>query len=261
MDDNLIESFNEYFEMVPAVSDELKYAVYKLRFQVYCTETGFLNPERYPGGLEYDEYDDTSIHYLVRHRKSGIYAATTRLIMFNGDNRDKLFPMESHSRIDNFEVLKRIPRAQLGEVSRFCVSKEFKRRRKELGTVMGIGPDSGEMAREHERRTFPHITIALIASLIKISEEYDIHYWYAAMEPALFRFLAALGINFTGIGPLTDYHGKRQPCIIEVHNLLAGMANKNPGLWTMMTNRGRYLGNIKAKGTFPLHLTQEQHCE
>jgi hypothetical protein len=32
---NIIDVFNEYFDMVPAVSDELKNEVYRLRYQVY----------------------------------------------------------------------------------------------------------------------------------------------------------------------------------------------------------------------------------
>lgn len=241
---NVVESFNEYFEMVPAVSDELKYEVYKLRYQVYCKETGFLDSERYPDGLEHDEYDDSSIHYLVRHRNSGIYAATTRLIIFGADDRDKLFPMELHSRIDKSEILKHIPRTKLAEVSRFCVSKEFKRRKKEYGTLSGIADDTEAVFTENERRTFPHITIALIASLIKISDDHDIHYWFAVMEPALLRFLATLGIYFTGIGPLTDYHGIRQPCVIKVNDLLNGMAQKSPGLGDAMIQNSATIHKI-----------------
>jgi len=33
---NTIDHFNQYFEMVPAISEELKNEVYKLRYQVYC---------------------------------------------------------------------------------------------------------------------------------------------------------------------------------------------------------------------------------
>ena len=68
---NTIITFNQYFEMVPATSDELKNEVYKLRYQVYCIETQFLNSEHYPDDLEFDEFDQQSVHYLIRHRKSG----------------------------------------------------------------------------------------------------------------------------------------------------------------------------------------------
>lgn len=42
---DMMDVFNQFFEMVPAVSPELKDEAYKLRYQVYCVEvTGFSNP-------------------------------------------------------------------------------------------------------------------------------------------------------------------------------------------------------------------------
>ena len=45
---SIFDAFNEFFEMIPAVSEELKYEVYKLQYKVYCIETGFENPESPP---------------------------------------------------------------------------------------------------------------------------------------------------------------------------------------------------------------------
>lgn len=241
----VLQAFNQYFEMVPALSDELKNKVYQLRFQVYCNETNFEDPTQHPGEVEYDEFDKHSIHYLIRHRKSNTYAATTRLILHDHLNPEKLFPIELHCTIDNLEPLNGIARNKVAEVSRFCVSKEFKRRKHDrIKTLTGLHEDNIDYITEEERRSFPHITIALIAGQIRISEEKNIHYWYAVMEPALLRFLSALGIHFTSIGPIIEYHGKRKPCIIKVSDLLTGVLEKNPPLWTMLTNNGQYGLNL-----------------
>lgn len=244
MSSNILDSFNEYFEMVPAISDELKNEVYKLRYQVYCLETGFEKTDDHPAGIEIDEYDSHSIHYLIRHRKSNVFAATTRLILPDKTNPDKLFPIEKFTQFDNADVMEGIPRDKLAEASRFCVSKEFKRRKNEAGTLTGISHKWEIDFTEDERRVFPHLTIALFACLIKMSDDNNIHYWYAVMEPALIRFFTTLGIYFIGIGPIADYHGKRQPCKIKVSDLLEGVSNKNTGLWEMMTNRGQVGKNI-----------------
>lgn len=244
MSDSIIDAFNEYFEMVPAVSDLLKNEVYKLRYQVYCLETGFEKIEFYPEGVEFDEYDNSSVHYLIRHRKSGVYAGTTRLILPDATNREKLFPIEIHTQFDNNEVLKNIPRDNLAEASRFCISKGFKNRKDEAGTLAGIGSDWKMNFTGPERRVFPHLTIALFACLIKMSDENGIYYWYAAMEPALIRYFSSLGIYFVGIGPLADYHGKRRPCMIKVSDLLDGVEKKDLGLWNMMTNKGQIGQNM-----------------
>jgi len=244
---NTIEVFNQYFEMVPATSDALKNEVYKLRYQVYCIETGFLNSEHYPDRLEFDEFDQQSIHYLIRHRKSGEYAATTRLILPDTNNPEKLFPAELHCKIDNIAAMQPINRIHLGEVSRFCVSKTFKKRKNEAHTLAGIDEEWPNYFTLDERRTFPHIAIALITCFIKASHENDIHYLYAIMEPAFFRFVSPLGINLVKIGPLAqgNYQGERCPVAIKITDLLDCVAEKKPDIWNLLTNKGCYWPSVK----------------
>ncbi|MFZ2168884.1 MAG: PEP-CTERM/exosortase system-associated acyltransferase, partial [Methylococcaceae bacterium] len=111
---HIIDDFHQFFEMVPVISDELKKEVYKLRYQVYCIETGFESSEQHPDNLEFDEYDQQSVHYLIRHRKSGDYAATTRLILPDTNNPGRLFPLELHCEIDNLKAIQPINRKHLG---------------------------------------------------------------------------------------------------------------------------------------------------
>ncbi|MCK5355859.1 MAG: PEP-CTERM/exosortase system-associated acyltransferase [Methyloprofundus sp.] len=239
--DNIITPFNEYFEMVPALSDELKNEAFKLRYQVYCIETGFEKMSEHPGKIEVDDFDENSAHYLIRHRKTGAYAATTRLILPNKNNLDKLFPIELFSTIDNPSEMEDKQRRYLAEASRFCVSKEFKKRKGDSkASLTGISLDWEKKTAEEERRTYPHLSIALYACLIRMSHENNIKYWYAVMEPALIRFFATLGIYFIGIGPVADYHGMRRPCVIRVNDLLKGVYEKNPAIWEMMSSEGRY---------------------
>lgn len=240
MPNNIIDVFNEYFEMVPAISEELKHEVYKLRYQVYCLEMGFEKHENFPDGVEFDENDQHSCHYLIRHRELGCYAATTRLILPASDNRKYLFPIERHSQIDNSELLQTIPRHNLAELSRFCVSKEFRRRKSERHLLMPIDADSEAVITQEEKRSSSHLTLALFACAIKMSFENNVHYWYAIMEPALMRVLSKLGIHFVRIGPLTDYNGIRQPCVIRIDDLLDSVAKKDLGYWNMLTDNGKF---------------------
>jgi N-acyl amino acid synthase of PEP-CTERM/exosortase system len=250
---NIAESFQDYFDMVPATTDSLMEAVYRLRYQVFCRETGFEKAEQFPDGLERDEYDAHSEHYLIRHRKTGVYAATTRLILPDPDDADRLFPVERHCRLDRSDLLDKIPRNRLAEVSRFCVSGYFKRRPGEPGTLAGIGPQRRYhyLVSEDERRTWPHLTLALIACLHKINVRHGTTHWYALIEPSLFRLLGFLGINFTSIGPLTDYHGKRQPCIIQVPEYLDRVKKKNRHVWEMLTDYGNFWQECDANDARP----------
>ena len=238
-DKNIIDHFEQYFEMVPAISDELRNEVYKLRYQVFCIENDFLNSEDYPDDLECDEFDQQSIHYLIRHRKSGDYAASTRLILPDANKSEKLFPLEKYCEIDNFAVMQPIDRKLLGEVSRFCVSEAFKRRKSDENTLAAISSDWQNYSKENDRRHFPHIiTFALIACCIKAGYENDIHYLYGTLEPPWLRFLSITGINFIKIGPLVDYHGERWPAVIKITDLLDSVAEKNPDIWNFLTNKG-----------------------
>jgi len=238
---SIYDAFQEFFEIVHANTDELKKEVFKLRFQVYCLEIGGYDPDEFPENMESDEYDDHSSHYLVKHRKSGEYAATTRLIIPNPTDSSALFPLEKHCTIDKPEIVSAIDREHLAEVSRFCVSKEFKRRKNEAQTLAAIGPSwNVEEFSSDEKRTFPHIALALFACLIRASHENDILFWCASMEPSFLRFIGAFGVKPTPIGPLADYHGDRSPCIINVNNLLHDVAEKNLDVWNMFTDNGRY---------------------
>ena len=239
--DSIVDHFDRYFEMVPAISNELKNEVYKLRYQVYCIENNFESSKEFPDEMEFDDYDQYSVHYLIRHRRSGDYAATTRLILPDANHPKKLFPLELHCEIDNFAVMQPISRKHLGEVSRFCVSKDFKKRKNEEHTLAPVVSDFQDFVTRDEQRSFPHLTLALIACFIKASHENDIHYLYASMEPTLFRFVSALGIKFTKIGPLVDYHGERWPAVIKIEDMLDGVAEKNPNIWNLITNKGFFL--------------------
>lgn len=234
---DIVDHFDQYFDIVPAISDELKNEVYKLRYQVFCIENEIFNSEYYPDNLEFDDYDQQSVHYLIRHRKSGDYVATTRLILPDANNPEKLFPLEEYCEIDNFAVMQAINREHLGEVSRFCVSEAFKKRKDDGHNLAVIDSDRQSYATANERRNFPHIiTLALIACCIKASHENDIHYFYSTTEPPLFRFVSGIGINLIKIGPLIDYHGKRWPTVIKITDMLDSVAAKSPDIWNLLTN-------------------------
>lgn len=239
MTNYIIDHFNEYYEMLPAISNELKHEVYKLRYQVYCIENEFLNSENYPDDLEFDDFDQHSVHYLIRHRRSGDYAATVRLILPDANDPEQFFPIEQYCEINNFAVMQSIARKSLGEASRLCVSKTFKRRKNEAHTLAAIGSNWKDYFTPDEKRTFPYLSFALIACLIRACHDNNINYFFGTLEPAWFRFLSASGINFTKIGPLMDYHGARWPGVIKVTDLLDGVAEKNLDMWNFLTDYGR----------------------
>jgi N-acyl amino acid synthase of PEP-CTERM/exosortase system len=243
---DLISALNEYFELVHADTDELRAQVFFLRYQVYVLETGFEREDECKSGLdasgqlihwEEDEFDVRSDHYLLRHRRTGTYAATARLILPESATPESLYPIELHcpldTSIDNPEV-----RRHLGEISRFAVSKMFKRRIGEEHSLPGVCTDIEVYFDEHERRVLPHISLGLFAAVMRMVDAHQVSHCYAVMEPALIRLLGRFGILFERIGPDVEYHGLRVPCLSTVDEALDNIKRVAPPVWELITNRG-----------------------
>jgi len=248
---DLISAFNEYFELVHADSDALRKQVYMLRYQVYVLETGFEREDDCicdeVAGIgrvcrEEDEFDARSDHFLVRHRRTGVYAATARLILPDPLDCRTPYPIETHCALDQ-PVTDPATRAQLGEISRFAVSKVFKRRIGEAGTVAGVADNVEIYFEDDERRVLPHISLGLFAAVIHMSHDHGISHCYAVMEPALLRLLARFGVIFNRIGPDVDYHGYRVPCLGTMKEALPNIRKVCPPVWDLITNRGEWVAH------------------
>ncbi len=241
MTTDLYAAFNQYFELIHADTDALRKEVYRLRYQVYVLETGFERPEDCPDELESDAYDWRSDHYLLRHRRTGIYAATARLILPDPDDPRSPFPIEQHCSLHaGTGVRDAQTRLRLGEVSRFAVSKEFKRRLGEPGTLMGLSDRAEIKFEQDERRILPHLSLGLFAVELRMLHMHGITHCYAVMEPALYRLIGRFGLIFHQIGPIADYHGQRVPCLGVVDEFLPNIKRVARPVWELMTDGGKY---------------------
>ncbi|MCS6786977.1 MAG: PEP-CTERM/exosortase system-associated acyltransferase [Thiobacillaceae bacterium] len=233
--------FDRYFEIVHADTESLRQEVYRLRYQVYVLEAGFERPEDFPDGLERDAFDARADHYLLRHRATGLYAATARMILPDPDDPMRPYPIELHCRIDaDKKVARPEQRLRLGEVSRFAVSKAFKRRLGEGGSTGGLAEQVDRYLQPDERRILPHLSIGLLAAAVRSMHMHGLTYCYAAMEMALFRLVTHLGLAFHPIGPTVEYHGPRLPCLTHANESLPNIKRIAPPLWALMTDDGRY---------------------
>lgn len=251
MTSDLLSAFNQYFELVHADTEALRHQVYLLRYQVYVLETGFEHDSDCSCGYneagelihwEEDEFDVRSDHYLLRHRRTGVYAATARLILPDTTGSQTSYPIEQHCPLDE-RVADSQVRARLGEISRFAVSKVFKRRIGEMGTLHGVAPDIDMYFEEDERRVLPHISLGLFAAVMRMVHNHGITHCYAVMEPALLRLLGRFGVIFNRIGPNVDYHGTRVPCLATVEEALPSIHKVSPAVWELITNRGELMGH------------------
>jgi len=76
----MAQTFQKYFSVKLANTQELKQQVYNIRYHVYCKEFEFESIESCPNEMETDEYDDYSLHCLIIHNTTDIPAACVRLV-------------------------------------------------------------------------------------------------------------------------------------------------------------------------------------
>jgi N-acyl amino acid synthase of PEP-CTERM/exosortase system len=174
--------------------------IQRLRYEVYCLERGYLDPQDFPDELESDFYDKFSLHCAVVEAEKQL-SGTLRLV----PDTPKGFPLESHAGgLD--EAFHRIPRDRAAEISRLVVARHGRR----LGQI-------GDLR-------YPLILFPLFREMNLQSARLGLEYWLAAMEPTLHRLLRRLlGFTFVQIGEPMEYYGRVVPymaCIADIADTL-----------------------------------------
>ncbi len=197
---------------------------YQLRWQVYCVERRFLVGQN---GIEYDEYDDFARHAVVRWRPTGEVVGTVRLVLPKTPPGGNDFPLQH---VCDPAVLHGLPRATMGELSRFSLAKQLTRQ-----------------VRCMSAQTSSLLRLALLRAAVWLSAEAGHTHLLAVMEPTLLRLLRASGIHMVPLGPLVDYHGLRQPVVADLVPTLARVGHEQPAVWEYMTQCGTWYSDSPAK--------------
>ena len=237
-----LENFRALFEVIEARTPADLEAAYRLRYQVYCVENPFERKEDNPGERETDRFDWHSVHSVLVHRASHDVIGTLRLVLPLG----RVLPIQElqPSPLDSFEG--NLPLETTAEVSRFAVSKDFRRRQGEerYPDVSWQGPD-GRQGAAPMRRLMPYLSVGLLQGALKLSLRHGVTHVCAIIDPSLLRLLGRFGLHFQAIGEPVNYHGLRQPCIAELDALLLSAAKEQPDIWALGTEDGKLLEGLK----------------
>lgn len=233
---SLADTFSKYFYVVRADTPALREEVYRLRYEVYVREFAYEPEENFPDRMERDDYDEFSVHCLVRHRATGMAAGTVRMVCTNPADRHAPLPFEryclSSLRRDQFDPA-RVPRHSIGEVSRLAILQHFRRRLTDERKPFSISPEQVKAieSAEHGRDNFPILPVSLflISSALMMSE--GVHNAIAMMEPRLARLLRRFGLPVTQIGEVIDYHGPRAPFLTSPEAMFSAV---NPELYKLV---------------------------
>jgi len=201
-------NYDRHFAVVRATTPELLRKAYRLRYQVYCVENPFENPDEQIDRCETDRYDDRSAHTLLVHRPTGEVVGTSRVIL---PHKGDPLPIATLLHGADLRGFAEFPIARTAEISRFAISKQFRRRCGE-----------GRM---------PFITLGLMKGVFDICRDHEISHLAVVMEPPLIRILRRFGLDFIPIGGLVEHHGLRQPCIAQMANLIERSRASDTLLW------------------------------
>lgn len=219
---SLFMEFAEYFELSLAITETELAEVYQVRYRVYCEEFGYESTEAFSDDQEVDEFDQQSMHCLVRHKLTGRVAGCVRLVMVA---EDQLMPMEKHcegSLDQDFMSTFQSQRNTVGEISRLAVDGDFRRRRGEKETRFGATdlPDFTP----GEKRVFPLIAVSLFLASAAVADIMGRKNCFAIMEPFLPVILRRTGVPFKRIGKDFEFRGIRAPYYAS----LSGLVNNAP---------------------------------
>jgi N-acyl amino acid synthase of PEP-CTERM/exosortase system len=230
---SLLARHDVYFETRAADHPSLTEAAHALRYQVYCLERRFENADEHSTGLEIDQFDAHAIQGVLFHRPTERAIGTVRIIL--PDHRaDGGLPIAQLLSANKIDLANFVRVDDAVEVSRFAISKEFRRRWTDESAIAGERP----LSREETARQANLACLSLIQFVLRQSVERGVIYWTAVMEATFLRMLARMGIHFTAIGPVVFHHGFRQPCYCYVPAMLERLRLEQRDYWDVITNGG-----------------------
>jgi N-acyl amino acid synthase of PEP-CTERM/exosortase system len=232
----LLRRFDSHFETLTADTPDLVPLAHRVRYQVYCVENRFENPDDHCNELEHDEFDSHAVHSLLVDRQTRDVLGTVRLVLPLPDAPHNSFAIQ---RLSNHSLLKgsrHLPLHSAAEVSRFSLSREFGRRAVDK-RLCGQCTDTAE-GESLPHRSGPLMRLGLIQALVRMSMQQGITHWLAVMEPKMLRMLAAMAIHFEPLGGMVEYHGWRQPCFCNLADVLQRVKIERPTFWNVLTAGG-----------------------
>jgi N-acyl amino acid synthase of PEP-CTERM/exosortase system len=243
---SLFSLYARWFDVVPADTQERLQEAYRLRYQVYCVENTFEDAAGRTDGMETDEYDRHSVHSLLIHRPTGMVAGTVRLILPNGSGDISALPISEVCTDPALRDKAQFPPDRTAEISRFAVSKAFRRRITDATHPDMHFVDGAPLDRSQERRILtPNITLGLMKAIAEMSIRNGVTHLCAMMEPALLRLTSRLGIKFTPLGKTVEYHGIRQPCYAALADLGFALMKCSPEAHELVSDQGRYWHKLR----------------
>lgn len=231
---DIVEYYKQYFYTTAATSDELKNNAYKLRYEAYKSYYGIDQLSN----IKRDEFDIISKHCLLFHKSTNQLIGCIRLIPYN-ERIGTGLPIEVYcnkviqTTCDQFQTL---DKNSLGELSRFSISPDFKRRKKKSDI------EKKNFERRYNDQGF--LLTCLILASINLILEHRCEKALALMEDRLAIVLKRSGVVLDKMGNSIDLHGKRTPYLIDPKASYLSFKPENKALFNAIKSEYKKSLNI-----------------
>jgi len=213
--------FAKHFRVRPAIDDESRRKVFRIRHAVYCEELGY-EPIR-DDGLERDAFDQRSSHCLLESAGTGEAIGCVRLVHVDPHDPSRPLPFETLCRETLDRTLvdpARLDRMRIAEVSRLAVIAKYRRRRGER--LVPVGLDESDFGTP-DRPRFPYIAAGLYLGMLAQANRSGIDTLFMLTERGLAKQLARLGVAMKSIGASIEHRGVRHPSMMSVPEIIGGL--------------------------------------
>ena len=212
---NLGAGFSKYFRALPALDDELRQTVFRIRHAVYCDELGYEPPRA--DGMETDAFDARAVHCLLKSVRNDDFVGCVRIILTDAADPQSPLPFEQlcGDALNRTVVdLARVERSKIAEVSRLAVVSRYRRRKGELKVPLGI--DESDFGTP-DRPRCPYIAAGLYLVMIAQARHHGIVTLFMLTE-------RRLGVSLRTIGKPIEHRGIRYPSMMSVQEVIDGLS-------------------------------------
>jgi len=224
------------YDFYLADTDAGKTIHYGLRYQVYCLREKFENPADYPNGLETDEYDDSSVHFIVRSHATGEWLGAMRLIV--GPVQE--LPVSRISSLDPAHFAAANWK-EVAEASRLCVlASKISRSDSSSSSTDSVRPHSGGSPCESGFQ-ISWLALGLIRAARQYCLKHGIVHGFFLISDSLARMVRRLGIDIEPVGSPCRHRGWRRPYIHNVKTGCRAMAVRYPDLYDAFCRPPAYI--------------------
>jgi len=217
--------FDEHFEVFVADTEESRKINFKIRYAVFCEESGMDNSELFPEQMEWDEADAYSVHFIVRNRYSGKWVAAMRLVQKNHAD----FPFAERC-IPKSGIAKEQAMFDSVELSRCCVVKDGRQIETPSLAKNTFSGSNNVIHLKDFKLDGRSIILSLYRAAALYSSKNNIDSVNLFLTQAMVIYAMQQGFEMNLIGTPSQQRGERSLYKFNVNNFLKNISSAKDGV-------------------------------